>query len=78
VLGDAGEGHEGVLTYVHQDLQSLRTIRLWHAEGDDQALICLKRGYDEDGTPVRDGRPVSTRLLLMPHPLVGELFPYCP
>jgi hypothetical protein len=52
VLGDAGEGHEGVLTYVHQDLHALRTIRLWHAEGDDQPLTCLKRGYDENGIPL--------------------------
>jgi hypothetical protein len=52
VLGDAGEGHEGVLTYVHQDLHALRTIRLVHAEGDDQPLICLKRGYDENGIPL--------------------------
>ncbi|MGB8213000.1 MAG: hypothetical protein WCE68_05525 [Anaerolineales bacterium] len=52
VLGDAGEGHEGVLTYVHQDLHALRTIRLVHAEGDDQPLTCLKRGYDENGIPL--------------------------
>ena len=52
VLGDAGEGREGVLTYVHQDLHALRTIRLVHAEGDDQPMICLKRGYDENGIPL--------------------------
>jgi hypothetical protein len=27
------------------------------------------------GTPVRDGRPVSTRLITMHHPLVAEFFP---
>ncbi len=52
VLGDAGEGHEGVLTYVHQDLQALRTIHIRHAEGDDQPMTCLKRGYDENGIPL--------------------------
>ena len=51
-LGDAGEGHEGVLTYVHQDLHALRSIRLWRAEGDDQPLTCLKRGDDENGIPL--------------------------
>jgi hypothetical protein len=52
VLGDAGEGHEAVLSYVHTNLHALRTIRLRHAEGDDQPLICLKRGYDESGIPL--------------------------
>jgi hypothetical protein len=52
VLGDAGEGHEGVLTYVHQDLHALRSIRLVHAEGDDQPLTCLNRSYDENGIPL--------------------------
>jgi len=52
VLGDAGEGFEEVLKYVHTDLHALRTIRLRHAEGDDQPLTCLQRGYDEQGIPL--------------------------
>ncbi len=52
LLGDAGEGHEVVLRYVHTDLHALRTIRLRHAEGDDQPLTCLQRGYDQCGIPL--------------------------
>jgi hypothetical protein len=52
LLGDAGEGHEVVLRYVHSDLHALRTIRLRHADGDDQPLICLRRGYDQNGIPL--------------------------
>ncbi len=52
LLGDAGEGFEDILRYVHTDLQALRTIRLRHAEGDDQPLTCLRRGYDESGIPL--------------------------
>jgi hypothetical protein len=52
VLGDAGEGFEEILKYVHVDLHALRTIRLRHAEGDDQPLTCLQRGYDEHGIPL--------------------------
>jgi hypothetical protein len=52
VLGDAGEGHEVVLSYVHSDLHALRTISIRHAEGDNQPLTCLKRGYDQNGTPL--------------------------
>jgi hypothetical protein len=52
VLGDAGEGHEVVLHYVYTDLHALRTIRIRHADGDDLPLNCLRRGYDEKGTPL--------------------------
>lgn len=52
VLGDAGEGYEEVLRYVHDDLKALRTIRLLHAQGDDEPLTCLKRGYDDHGNPL--------------------------
>lgn len=52
VLGDAGEGHEVVLSYVHTGLHALRTIRIRHSEGDDQPLTCLQRGYDQNGTPL--------------------------
>lgn len=51
-LGDAGEGHESILSYVHSQLHALRTIRIRHADGDDQPLTCLKRGYDEHGIPL--------------------------
>jgi hypothetical protein len=52
VLGDAGEGMEEVLQFVHDDLHALRTIRIRHADGDDIPLTCLKRGYDQNGVPL--------------------------
>ncbi len=52
VLGDAGEGYDVVLRYVHSELHALRTIRLRHAAGDDHPLTCLQRGYDENGIPL--------------------------
>jgi len=52
VLGDAGEGFDEILRFVHDDLQALRTIRLRHADGDDLALTCLQRGYDHNGVPL--------------------------
>jgi hypothetical protein len=51
-LGDAGEGFDEILKFVHDDLHALRTIRLRHHEGDDAPLTCLKRGYDHTGTPL--------------------------
>jgi hypothetical protein len=59
VLGDAGEGQEVVLSYVHTDLHALRTIRLRHADGDKLPLTCLQRGYDHNGTPLC---PIGYRL----------------
>jgi len=44
VLGDAGEGYDEVLRYVHDDLKALRTIRLLPMQGDDDPFTCLKRG----------------------------------
>lgn len=52
VLGDAGEGMEEVLQFVYDDLHSLRTIRIRHADGDDLPLTCLKRGFDHNGVPL--------------------------
>lgn len=52
VLGDAGEGIEEVLQFVHDNLHALRTIRIRHAEGDDIPLTCIKRGYDQNGVPL--------------------------
>jgi hypothetical protein len=59
VLGDAGEGHESVLSYIHSTLRALRTIRLRHADGDDLPLTCLQRGYDQSGIPLC---PIGYRL----------------
>jgi hypothetical protein len=52
LLGDAGEGHEEILKFVYNDLQALRTIRIRHAEVDDQPHACLKRGFDQNGIPL--------------------------
>lgn len=51
-LGDAGEGYDEILEYVHNDLHALRTIRLRHADGDEEPLTCLMRGYDQNGIPL--------------------------
>lgn len=64
VLGDAGEGYEQVLRYVHTELKALRTIRLLHYKGDDDPLTCLKRGYDEQGNPLC---PLGYRLFANGH-----------
>jgi hypothetical protein len=52
VLGDAAEGVEDVLRYIHDDLHALRTISLRHDDSDDDPLTCLKRGFDGKGTPL--------------------------
>jgi len=52
VLGDAGEGYPEILTFVHQDLKALRSIQLRHDPGDQDPLTCLRRGFDEHGTPL--------------------------
>lgn len=49
LLGDAGEGHPEVLEFVYQDLHALRTIAIRSADGDDDPLTCLKRGFDKNG-----------------------------
>jgi hypothetical protein len=52
VIGDAGEGMDEVLRFVHDDLQALRTIvPRRHAE-DENPLTCLQRGYDAQGNPL--------------------------
>jgi hypothetical protein len=51
-LGDAGEGFDEILAYVHNDLQALRTVRLRHADGDDDPLTCLTHGYNSNGIPL--------------------------
>ena len=52
VLGDAGEGFDEILRFVHTELHALRTIRVRHATDDDQPISCLQRGYDQNGTPL--------------------------
>jgi hypothetical protein len=64
VLGDAGEGYEEVLRYVHDELKALRSIRLLHHKDDQEPLICLQRGYDEHGIPLC---PVGYRLFANGH-----------
>lgn len=51
VTADAGEGFDEILTFVHDDLHALRLIDQRRADGDDDPIICLKRGYDAQGTP---------------------------
>ena len=52
VLGDAGEGKEEVLRFVHDELKALRTMALWPRPEDEDLLLCLRRGYDAQGVPL--------------------------
>ena len=52
VLGDAGEGVDDVLRYVHQTLGARRLIDQRHHESDQGPLTCLTRGYDGRGNPL--------------------------
>jgi hypothetical protein len=52
LIGDAGEGFDDILLFVHDDLRALRTIKLRHHATDKDSLTCLKRGYDALGTPL--------------------------
>lgn len=52
MLGDAGEGFDEVLLFVHGDLKALRTIKLRHHATDKDPLTCLRRGYDAQGNPL--------------------------
>jgi hypothetical protein len=51
-LGDAGEGVDEVLEFVHSELKAIRSVRLRHQDGDDLPLTCLTRGYDQHGVPL--------------------------
>jgi RNA polymerase sigma factor (sigma-70 family) len=52
VIGDAGEGFDEILRYIHDDLKALRIIvPRRHAE-DEHPLSLLKRGYDDQGNPL--------------------------
>jgi hypothetical protein len=52
MIGDAGEGYDHILRFVHDDLQALRTIVPRRHAGDEDPLTCLQRGYDAQGTPL--------------------------
>jgi hypothetical protein len=52
ILGDAGEGYDEILRFVHDQLKALRTIDLRQHATDDDPLVCLKRGYDKHGNPL--------------------------
>ena len=52
IIGDAGEGFDDILRFIHDDLKALRTIvPRRHAE-DENLLTCLRRGYDAQGAPL--------------------------
>jgi hypothetical protein len=51
-IGDAGEGFDEVLQFVHDDLKALRTIALREHETDAVPLACLRRQYDGQGHPL--------------------------
>jgi hypothetical protein len=52
VVGDAGEGYDDILNFVHADLHALRSIDVRHHEQDADPVACLKRGYDALGNPL--------------------------
>jgi hypothetical protein len=52
VTADAGEGYDDVLRFIHDDLHALRLVDQRRADGDDDPLTCLRRGYDAQGTPL--------------------------
>jgi hypothetical protein len=51
VLGDAGEGVDEVLRYVHHQLGARRLIDQKHHASDQDPLTCLTRGYDAAARP---------------------------
>ena len=52
MIGDAGEGYDDILRFVHDDLQALRTIVPRRHTDDENPLTCLQRGYDALGNPL--------------------------
>jgi hypothetical protein len=52
VLGDAGEGYDDILRYIHGDLHALRLVDQRAAPGDTDPMTCLKRGFDAQGIPL--------------------------
>ncbi len=51
-IGDAGEGFDDILQFVHDDLKALRTIVPRRHATDADPLACLRRGYDAQGAPL--------------------------
>ncbi|MBU0703259.1 MAG: hypothetical protein KKC18_05270 [Chloroflexi bacterium] len=51
-IGDAGEGFDDILQFVHDDLKALRTIVPRRHITDADPLACLRRGYDAQGVPL--------------------------
>lgn len=52
LIGDAGEGVDEVLRYIHDDLGALRLIDQRRHASDQDLLACLTRGFDGKGTPL--------------------------
>ncbi len=52
MIGDAGEGIDDILRFVHDDLHALRTIVPRRHSDDEDPLTCLQRGYDAQGNPL--------------------------
>ena len=52
IVGDAGEGFDDILRFIHDDLKALRTIVPRRHTEDENSLTCLKRGYDAQGVPL--------------------------
>ncbi|HSN73672.1 MAG TPA: hypothetical protein VL334_01120 [Anaerolineae bacterium] len=52
VLGDAGEGYDEILRYIHCDLQALRLVDQRAAHSDTDPVTCLQRGFDAQGVPL--------------------------
>jgi hypothetical protein len=52
IIGDAGEGYDAILRFVHEELHALRTIVPRRHADDENPLTCLQRGYDAQGNPV--------------------------
>jgi hypothetical protein len=52
VTGDAGEGYDEILRFVHDDLHALRLIDQRRADCDADPAALLKRGYDAQGAPL--------------------------
>ena len=51
-IGDAGEGFDDILRFIHDDLKALRIIVPRRHTEDQNPLSCLKRGYDAQGNPL--------------------------
>jgi len=52
VVADAGEGFDGILRFIHDNLKALRTIVTRRHTEDENLLTCLRRGYDAQGNPL--------------------------